>query len=480
MPDDDEPGSADTGSEDTGAGPDERHSGNQPSDAGRSVSDADDSETEDQWVERLKAYKRELDSTSGPERRRELIEIIREVEDGLVEKGVFDESERGEYSVEQTPFGSADGSDTPSTGDTGTPARNSGTHDSDGDATSGDHDTSARTESETASSERASRTGDRSPESDESGQEPERTSESQGDERTSGSQRASDADSESDTTEASSGASDRQSDGESTANRGSDGSGTSASESLEQGTDEPREDPTGTADRSDRVSGSTADSATDQDNTESAIRDAESEDTAEQEPDGQPVDPEDSDRVNSSEPSDELASTEQQPETGAVEDSDTQSDEADRDMTPEPDEEQVPDVDELADRVAELETLFEEFKRSNEHEHQEIRKYTVEAFAGNMLRVRDTLERAVELFEWEDGKQERMEAIISQFDQQFTAGDISPIDPESGVELDYDRHEVVGREETDSRRTDEIIRVDRKGFVLDDRVIRPAQVVIAV
>jgi molecular chaperone GrpE len=143
-----------------------------------------------------------------------------------------------------------------------------------------------------------------------------------------------------------------------------------------------------------------------------------------------------------------------------------------------PDADQAPEVEALVAKLEELENTLEEFKRSNEHEHQEIRKYSVESFAENMLRVRDTLDRAVELFDWESDKQERMEAIISQFDQQFTSGEITAIKPESGEQFDYNRHEVVGREEATGIDSDEIIRVERKGFELGDRVLRLAQVVI--
>ena len=136
-------------------------------------------------------------------------------------------------------------------------------------------------------------------------------------------------------------------------------------------------------------------------------------------------------------------------------------------------------VSESVDRIEDLERMFDEYKRRNEHEHDEIRKYAVEDFAGDMLRVRETLRKALEFNDWEDGKADQIRAIVTQFDQQFTARSIEPIDPERGAEFDSFRHEMVDQAPSEEFDGERVVRVERKGFELSERVIRPAQVVVA-
>jgi len=134
---------------------------------------------------------------------------------------------------------------------------------------------------------------------------------------------------------------------------------------------------------------------------------------------------------------------------------------------------------ELKGELAELEQQFKEQKQRNERKHEEIRKYSVDSFAQNMLQVRDTLQRAIELGDWDDANESRLNAVVKQFDQQFTKNTIEPIDPGRGAEFDPRCHEAIKEEGSTEFDAERVLRVETRGFELADQVIRPAEVVIS-
>lgn len=136
-------------------------------------------------------------------------------------------------------------------------------------------------------------------------------------------------------------------------------------------------------------------------------------------------------------------------------------------------------VADLEETVANLERTIEDFKRENEREHEAIRRTPLASFARNVLRVRHSLQRTIDQFDWDADSETRLAAIVDQFDEQFTAGEIRAIDPEPGVTFEYGDHEVVGREPAPDFAEDEIVRVERRGFALLGRALRPAQVPVA-
>lgn len=423
------------------------------------ASESAGSDTQDQWIERLNDYQQELESTTDTARRKELIENIKKVEDGLIEKGILDETERSEYSVtpEQDPSfdPETDGETASSDGssDTGSSSGSDSQH-----TPSEDQSTS-----ESDPDDMANQTEDSTTQTQDSTQ----ASYTTGGDSTQDQGKPTDAE----TTEEASDMCDNDSAEDGTPSQDLTDGKLSTGGSLDPEPEADEEQARGTQGQTAKATNDREESADDDGPT--TIKTQESGDDSLGTQDSEEPSPSqsDSEEIGASNTTTEDASSEVADETDGTKNNTAE-------LEPIPDTEETPDVEALTTKLAELEDTFEEFKRSNKHEHQEIRKYSVESFAENMLRVRDTLERAVELFEWESDKQARMEAIISQFDQQFTSGEIAPIEPERGVLFDYDRHEVVGREEAADLDSDEIIRVERKGFELEDRVLRPAQIVI--
>ncbi|MFB6110147.1 MAG: nucleotide exchange factor GrpE [Halodesulfurarchaeum sp.] len=469
MTDDGEnPHRSESGDGDAGAGTtgDEGAAGTPKGDAPEEDSEQETT-AEETWFSRLESYRSELASTTAPDRRAEIIEKIRQVEDGLVEEGYLSEDERGDYDVDPTQAATdgttgegPNGSDVDSGDSSGLTGEDESERETGKDTREGvsiDIETPDETSTDTDSgTEEGTATGGENQSGTSSTPDPSRSKEGQTD-------------------------TDEDSAREGSAETRDRNGETNEPEGPEAGSSVPANEGTATGDPDVSASEQTASTSAPEAESHSAEATG---DREQPEPSGSGESEGESSATGSPDATREVDGPEEgtgetggaHPDAGAEEETATASKPA---VTREEVAELSASVEAIESRVDELEDLFSEFKRANEHEHAEIRKYSTEEFAENMLRVRDTLQRAIEFFDWEGDKRSRMEAIIDQFDQQFTAREIDVIEPEPGVPFEFGEHEVVGREPAPDHDKDEILRVQRRGFELSGRVIRPAQVVVA-
>lgn len=133
---------------------------------------------------------------------------------------------------------------------------------------------------------------------------------------------------------------------------------------------------------------------------------------------------------------------------------------------------------ETEQRINEIETLVGDLRRKNEREHEMLKREALEDFASRLLKIRDTLDRAVEYNDWSAQDEQLIEGIIQQFDQEFTSGSIDLIDPDPGDEIDEVRHAFAGpRESSDEFGGDCVLRVERKGFEVSGYPLRRAKII---
>jgi molecular chaperone GrpE len=142
----------------------------------------------------------------------------------------------------------------------------------------------------------------------------------------------------------------------------------------------------------------------------------------------------------------------------------------------------------LAAAEAEVARLGEEFLRAKaETENTRRRaaedvarahKFGIESFAATLLAVRDSLEAAlaVEAPTIESLRQ-GVEITHRQLSTAFEKAALAPIDP-MGAKFDPHRHQALSQVESD-REPNTVVAVVQKGYLLHDRVIRPALVMVA-
>ena len=120
----------------------------------------------------------------------------------------------------------------------------------------------------------------------------------------------------------------------------------------------------------------------------------------------------------------------------------------------------------------------ENIRRRSAAEVISASKYAVEDFAANLLAVKDTLEMAVN-DKTSTTEQLRMgvELTLKNLAAAFEKAKISEIDP-LNQKFDPARHQAVSHVDSDQP-ANTVTQVFQKGYLLQDRVLRPAMVAVA-
>ena len=142
----------------------------------------------------------------------------------------------------------------------------------------------------------------------------------------------------------------------------------------------------------------------------------------------------------------------------------------------------------LAAAEAESARLNEEFLRAKAETENTRRRaaedvakahrFAVESFATSLLAVRDSLEAALAVpAPTMESLREGVEITQRQLAAAFDKANIAQVDP-VGERFDPHRHEAMGQMES-PQEPNTVVAVLRKGYLLNDRVIRPALVMVA-
>ena len=120
----------------------------------------------------------------------------------------------------------------------------------------------------------------------------------------------------------------------------------------------------------------------------------------------------------------------------------------------------------------------ENIRRRGVEDVSKAHKFAVERFANEILAVKDSLEAglAVETATVESFKS-GMELTLKQLSSVFERFNISEINP-VGEKFDAHKHQAIGMLDSDQE-TNTVISVMQKGYALNDRVLRPALVMVA-
>ena len=120
----------------------------------------------------------------------------------------------------------------------------------------------------------------------------------------------------------------------------------------------------------------------------------------------------------------------------------------------------------------------ENIRRRAAEDVAKAQKFAVERFASEMLAVKDSLDAglAVQTENIESFKS-GMELTLKQLSGVFEKFKISEINP-VGEKLDPHKHQAIGMQESDQP-ANTVISVMQKGYTLNDRVLRPALVMVA-
>ena len=120
----------------------------------------------------------------------------------------------------------------------------------------------------------------------------------------------------------------------------------------------------------------------------------------------------------------------------------------------------------------------ENVRRRGAEDVSKAHKYGIEGFAGALLAVKDSLDAAmtVENTSIESFK-EGVELTARQLDTVFEKFAIKVINPQ-GEKFDPHKHQAISQVESDQE-PNTVVTVLQKGYLIHDRVLRPALVMVA-
>jgi len=137
--------------------------------------------------------------------------------------------------------------------------------------------------------------------------------------------------------------------------------------------------------------------------------------------------------------------------------------------------------DQLLRALAETENV----RRRAQREREEALKYAVAAFAKELLSVADNLRRALNSLPDSEAKDERTRGLLAgvaaterELLSVFEQHGIRRIDPD-GERFDHNLHQAIFEAERAGKAGGVIIEVLQPGYVLHDRLLRPAMVGVA-
>lgn len=135
----------------------------------------------------------------------------------------------------------------------------------------------------------------------------------------------------------------------------------------------------------------------------------------------------------------------------------------------------------LYDQLLRRQADFENYRKRTEREQREFRQYTEAALVESLLPVLDAFERALAAPGSENAEEYRkgVELIYKQLFDILARAGLKPVEA-VGKPFDPHYHHAVERVETAEHPDHEVLGELQRGYLLKDRLLRPALVRVAV
>lgn len=136
------------------------------------------------------------------------------------------------------------------------------------------------------------------------------------------------------------------------------------------------------------------------------------------------------------------------------------------------------DIADLENKLARLQADFQNYKKRSDREREQSVNYGVEAVIVGLLPVVDNFQRAILTCEDKsNGFYQGVEMIEKQLLELLASNSVQEI-PAIGEKFDPNLHHAVSVMESDIE-PEMVLEVLQKGYILKDKVIRPAMVIVS-
>jgi len=131
----------------------------------------------------------------------------------------------------------------------------------------------------------------------------------------------------------------------------------------------------------------------------------------------------------------------------------------------------------LKDHMLRVQAEFDNFKKRSQKEKEAERKYKSQDLANELLPVLDNFERALQVEVTDETKSlfEGITMVYRQLQDALKSQGVEEIEAE-GKDFDPNLHHAVMQVEEEDKDSNIVVEVLQKGYMLKDRVIRPAMV----
>jgi molecular chaperone GrpE len=134
--------------------------------------------------------------------------------------------------------------------------------------------------------------------------------------------------------------------------------------------------------------------------------------------------------------------------------------------------------DALYDRVARQQAEFENYRKRSQKEQQDYRDYALTDFAKQFLPVLDSFDRALNSQGSDSDLRKGMELIRRQMEDALAKIGVKVV-PAKGEQFDPHVHEAIEMVETEDAPDNEVLDELARGYMIKDRLLRPAMVRVA-
>ncbi len=126
-------------------------------------------------------------------------------------------------------------------------------------------------------------------------------------------------------------------------------------------------------------------------------------------------------------------------------------------------------------RLLRKEAELQNIQRRMQQEIDNTRKFAIERFASEILEVVDSLEQGINFKDAPEGMKLTYSLLLSVLAKEH----ITPIEPKLGEVFNPSFHEAMAMQPTAEFEPNKIVTVIQKGYMLNDRLLRPARVIVA-
>ena len=134
---------------------------------------------------------------------------------------------------------------------------------------------------------------------------------------------------------------------------------------------------------------------------------------------------------------------------------------------------------EVSDAYLRAKAEAENVRRRSEEEMAKARKYAVESFADSLLPVKDSLEAALAIPNaTAEQVLEGVHATLRQLASVLERNKVLEINPPAGTRFDPHQHQAISMVPAEQE-ANTVVAVLQKGYLIADRVLRPALVTVA-